>query len=179
MTDPEEANATDAEPVLFPVATWKLLLMSMVSFGLYEVYWGYKQWRSAKVALHEPMWPLGRAIFLPFSFRFLARDAEEIFAKRGSPQRVRFELLGNAYLLLGVATNCAGWVTALAPIAIAPLRLIPLIAFQRQINRVNLFAAPGVEPDARLTAASWVVIVLGSLATIGAALAEAVQLATR
>jgi hypothetical protein len=36
--------STEPPPELFTASTFKLVLMSLCTFGLYEVYWFYKNW---------------------------------------------------------------------------------------------------------------------------------------
>jgi len=98
------------------------------------------------------------AIILPFSFRFLARDAEDVFHKYGHPHSMHFELLGTLYFLLALASNCAALLGLAAFAAITPLRVSPLLVFQSLVNRATIAADPGAMVDARLNAVEWAVI---------------------
>ena len=47
----------------FPVSPLKFLVMHVCTFGLYTVYWAYKQWDRISTRDTEPMMPWARAIF--------------------------------------------------------------------------------------------------------------------
>ncbi len=61
-----EAGAAGApEPVFFAVSGLKLALMSVVTLGLYEVYWFYKNWKCVQRNTGDKLNVPLRAIFYP------------------------------------------------------------------------------------------------------------------
>lgn len=56
------------------VPVWRLVLMSVLSFGLYEVYWMYKNWQSIKRADRSSIWPAIRALFGGFTYFSMLTD---------------------------------------------------------------------------------------------------------
>src|SRR5687767_15670126 len=49
----------------FAVSLTKLAVMSLVTFGIYELYWSYKQWDAQRRRDTEDMMPFWRAVFAP------------------------------------------------------------------------------------------------------------------
>ena len=45
VTAPQFLPDEIESPIFFPVSTLKLILMSIVTFGSYEIYWFYKNWK--------------------------------------------------------------------------------------------------------------------------------------
>lgn len=51
------------QPVLFPVSPLKLVVMSTVTLGIYEIYWFYKNWKLVKQQTDRDIMPFWRAFF--------------------------------------------------------------------------------------------------------------------
>src|SRR5262245_18837432 len=59
-----DSTATGQPAPLFlyvPVA--RLVLLSIASLGVYEIYWVYKNWQFIKQRRAEDIWPFWRAVF--------------------------------------------------------------------------------------------------------------------
>jgi hypothetical protein len=68
----QAAEGSDAEqppvvaaPQYFSPTPLKFIAMSVCTFGLYELYWSYKNWRFVKDRDDLDIMPLGRAFFYP------------------------------------------------------------------------------------------------------------------
>lgn len=48
---------------LFHVSLTKLIIMFIATFGLYQVYWFYKQWQALKNYYDLDAWPIARSFF--------------------------------------------------------------------------------------------------------------------
>jgi len=59
-----DTNSNNIE--YFSVSLNKLAIMSVTTFGLYELYWFYKNWRAVKEQSGEKISPFWRAFFAPF-----------------------------------------------------------------------------------------------------------------
>ncbi len=51
---PVPAAATGDTPIFFPASRTKLLVMSLCTFGLYEYYWFYKNWKLVRDRVDLP-----------------------------------------------------------------------------------------------------------------------------
>ena len=60
----------------FDVSIWKLIVMSTVTFGAYQIYWFYRNWRMAKERGDDVI-PILRAIFAVLFAYTLFKDIRE------------------------------------------------------------------------------------------------------
>src|SRR5262249_4420660 len=56
------------------VSKLKFCIFSLVSFGLYELYWFYKNWKYIRNRDHSDIWPFWRALFSPIWCHGLVKD---------------------------------------------------------------------------------------------------------
>jgi hypothetical protein len=62
----------------FLVGTRKFVALHVVTLGLYQMYWFYRQWRKLRDVGGEEIWPIPRTIFCGlFSYWLFARVDEE------------------------------------------------------------------------------------------------------
>lgn len=66
VADVEESGATTLNPRFYVVSTRKFVLLYVSTFGLYLLYWFYRNWRQYRDASGEDLWPLPRTIFQIF-----------------------------------------------------------------------------------------------------------------
>src|SRR5262245_22041834 len=59
---PGPSSPAPSGPAWFAVGTAKLVVMSVATLGLYQIYWFYQQWKRVRDG-GEDVWPLPRAIF--------------------------------------------------------------------------------------------------------------------
>ncbi len=83
------------DPKFFIVAPSKLAVMSIATFGLYEIYWAYKNWQAIKEADDSNIMPFWRAVFAIFF-------AYRLFQRMGAKSPM---FLFVAYILLGFAVR--------------------------------------------------------------------------
>ena len=87
---------------------WRFVLFSVLTLGLYQVYWSYQCWRRIKRADNAQLWPLARAIFANITLFHLVTDVNGQRAMRGQEHREVSMLYPLAHLLLGVAYRLPG-----------------------------------------------------------------------
>jgi hypothetical protein len=68
---PPEAKLVDEQDnsvanKFFIVSPGKFLILYLGTFGLYDIYWSYKNWSNYRNATSGTQWPIARAIFAPF-----------------------------------------------------------------------------------------------------------------
>jgi hypothetical protein len=64
MTSPTPGVSTsNVETPFYPVATHKFIVMSICTFGLYELYWAYKCWKRIHQRSSENLRPFRRDFF--------------------------------------------------------------------------------------------------------------------
>lgn len=167
FTRPVAAAAGDLQaPPFFAVSLPKLLLMSVCTVGVYELYWFYRHWARIKAREQSAIAPFWRAVFA-FFFCY------SCFAKI----RAHGKAIDTTRELPAVAL-AAGWVvtTLLWKLPepwwwLSSLAVLFLLPVQAQANRVNAIAAPRHEPNAQLSGWNWSAVLLGGsfmlLALIG------------
>lgn len=129
------AEANFEPGIYFPVSASKLIILSLLSLGVYQVYWGYRNWRSIRQRDGGSLWAWARGLFLPLTLYWLYRDA-----KNHPRQDDRLRLgqaaivaLALGYLVIGVARNSQSPLYYLA-VVLTSLCLLPLAAHIRRIN---------------------------------------------
>lgn len=156
---------------LFPVAIWKLVLMMLATFGLYQIFWGYKHWTAIRTRTREEMMPLARGFFAIFFFHLLAKEVNDA----AEQQRIERRLQVSALMVLFVIF----WFSQLLPDPGWLLWfgiVIPLVLLQRLANEVIQKASPLVDRNDAIRGWNWLAVVLGIpfffLALIGAFMPE-------
>lgn len=143
---------------LFPVAPHKLAIMSICTFGFYELYWAYQQWKRIRLNSHESISAFWRAVFAPFWGFSLFNHVDGI----ASGRHVHFGwgggLLGLMYLVLNLSWRLPDpyWLVSFAT-------FVPLVIVQRSINVLNAAEQSNENPNTSYTAANIVAIVIGGL----------------
>lgn len=158
---PPEAVATPLP--LFPVATHKFIVLSICSFGLYEVYWSYKNWKRLKEASGEELSPVWRAIFAPLWGFSLFKRIRDVASSAGVPVAWSPGVLATVYLILNIMWRLPDpwWLVSFAT-------LIPMLPVQEAAQLTNERHA-GVGTEGRndsYSAANIALIVLGGLLVI-------------
>lgn len=142
----------------FVVGPGKLVVMSTVTLGVYQVFWFYKHWRQVRDVHGEDIWPVPRAIFSVFFCFSLFRRLEDEAALRGQTDAPSPALHAVAFFLLTLASRLPDpwWLITFASI-------LPLVPFQRAASAIALHAAPGTDPNTSFSGLNWVGIVVGGL----------------
>lgn len=87
-------------PIFFTTSTLKFVVMSICTFGLYELYWFYKNWVLIKERTGQNIMPFWRTVFAPFwaysCFKHIKITADE----NAVPESLSIGLLAAAYFLL-------------------------------------------------------------------------------
>jgi hypothetical protein len=145
---------------LFPVATHKFVVLSLCSFGVYQLFWCYRNWQRIGDTSREAISPLWRAVFAPlwaFSLFGEIRDMARANEVRVAWNSTLLALLYLAFNLLWRLPDEIWWV--------AFGSLLPMIPVQYTAQQVNRSRAGLVTEDAnvRYTWKNMVLICFGGL----------------
>lgn len=120
-------NRKDTELAYFPVSHVKFAILSMVTLGLYQFYWFYKQWVYVRDRDDSSIMPFFRAIFLPLWFYALylelKKDSLERFGRSrlpGAPIIVLLLILLIAFNFLGYSNTIVGFAEYLSFLCLMP-----------------------------------------------------------
>jgi hypothetical protein len=162
-----QVPAQVGRPRFFDVSLTKFFIMSLATFGLYNLYWFYKQWQSERSYTREdlsPFWRTAFATLWAFSLFRRIKAAVERARPGDSFEAIPFAI---AYFVLSATVRLPdpAWLVTF-------FSVLPLLPAQAAINRVNTDLAPSAPHNDRFTASNVIVIVVGvlmlALAIIGA-----------
>jgi hypothetical protein len=150
---------TNAEPKrqFFDVSVLKLVVMSIVTFGFYELYWFYRHWRMAKDR-GEDVTPWARALFAVFFVYPLFKNVRQAGRAASVDAAANAGGLAALFILLQISWRLPDpfWLAAFATV-------VPLAIVQRDIGRIH--RAMGLDPgiNSRFTGKNYLAIVIGGL----------------
>lgn len=127
---------------LFPVATHKFILLSLCTFGLYQLYWCQQNWQRLKDASGERLSPMWRASLAPlWGFSLFERIHAQGLA-RGVDVRWSATLLAACYLTFSILQQLPDtfqWMSLAA--------LLPMLPVQQTTQLINAAAAADLDAD--------------------------------
>jgi hypothetical protein len=158
----ESPSLPTQQPLFFPVSLLKLLVMSTVTFGLYELFWFYKNWKfiQARNPWRRVM-PLWRVFWGFFYCYSCFKEIREESKTRGVSLSLPAGLLATIWIVLQLAWKFPGPLCMLG--WLTPLALIPL---QLAVNKLNRLVAPQHNANSRFSAWNIVGIVFGGIMII-------------
>ncbi|MBN2993784.1 hypothetical protein JWR97_23950 [Pseudomonas cedrina subsp. fulgida] len=89
----------------YVISKKKLLILSLLSFGLYTCVWMYKNWSLYKKVHQVDIWPLARAVFFIFFMHKLYRRADDRIARSGRKFDFDFEQWATVFVVVNVGAN--------------------------------------------------------------------------
>ncbi len=145
-------------PMYFPVSPLKLIVMSVCTFGVYELYWFYKNWCLIKEREKLDIRPFWRAVFAYFfclsCFKKIRTTAQTLNLKES----------------IAAGPLAAGWIIVSLlwwlpdPYWLLFYFAMPfLIPVQILVTKVNATADPGCEENKRFTAWNIAAVVFGGM----------------
>ena len=155
----------------FAVSVGKFAVMSLCTFGFYELYWAYKHWDAVRRREQESLSPFWRAFFAPlWGFSLLPR-LRQLTAVYRVPATWSGSGLALAYFLIHIAYRLPDplWLISL-------LSFLPLLVVQRSVNELNRAVAPEAPRNDSYSGLNVVGIVLGGMIVLLAILGTLVSL---
>jgi hypothetical protein len=160
-----EKPLTDIE--YFAISSKRLALFSILTFGIYEIYWFYKNWQAVKKAEGQNISPFWRAIFAVFFCHSLFKKVLESAKNRGYQKSYSSGWLATAYILLLVVGNGLSKVESNDPglnliwLIVAVATFVPLLSVQKAINFNNEKVKGGVVSKQGFSGGEVTLIVIG------------------
>jgi len=154
-------NRPDLEAPYFSVAIHKLIVMSVTTLSMYQIYWFYQNYQRLNQRTGSGGSPFWRALLAPLTanglFAHVRTDAQSRFIP------VSWSSAGIAVIYLCLTLICffdyPWWTLALASV-------FALVPVQATVDAVNRKVAPSVARDDRYSAANAVAIAGGLALTI-------------
>ena len=143
-------------PVFFSISAGKLAILSICSFGIYEIYWFYKNWRLERKRTHEAIMPFWRALFgVLFCYSLFRRIRDYAITIKLVPNfnagwRAAF------FILLSILWRLPDpfWL-------ISTLTFLPLLGVQKQANLINKKVVPDIKEKSSLSGGEGAIIGIG------------------
>lgn len=151
-------EALRATPFFFPVSLLKLVVLSTCTFGLYEMYWFWRNWNRIRVLGEPEIKPSLRAFFLIFYCYPCFIRIKLVGISRGVISAPPFGLLAICYILATFLWRLPAplWLICFIKVAF-------LLPVQSYVNQINAVASPGHDPNSRFSIGNWIAVVLGGL----------------
>ena len=151
---------TNQGPPFFPVSEGKLLTLYLLSFGLYGIYWFYKNWQLQQASMDKKIYPLLRAIFSIFFTHSLFKRINQQASELEKEHRFNANLMATLYVVTIVLSHLidrlsiagdgdtadsravlyetmSGNTLIIISVGIFLLSAFPLVQVQATANRIN------------------------------------------
>ena len=183
---PPEADVSappeEEAPRYYVVAPFKFMLLSIMTFGLYFVYWFYKNWQMIKVRDGDDSWPVARAIFYIFFTHSLCTDIDIRARERDPHYSWGPGTIATAFVALSVISNLIDRIVPdeyfdgpMLLATLSPVLILPMILLQAQ-KAINFACRDDRgNTNRRITASNiawiivfaivWIVVIIGVIAT--------------
>lgn len=153
-----DSKAMVMEPYFFATSTLKLILMSISTFGIYEIYWFYKNWVIVKNRTGEKIMPFWRALFSPIWAYGFFKHINNSLVEDNVNKALPIGFLAVLFFILQ-----ALWRLPDPYWFISFLSFVPLILVNNAASEINLKLIPDFDGNKKFSTANWVGIVLGGL----------------
>ncbi len=145
-----DMSSGDTTPIFLYIPLSRLIFMSIISFGFYEAYWIYKNWRYLKERDNLQIQPFWRGIFGIFYCHSILKS---IYNDRiaNNYEKAKFSAGGLAlgWIILRLLGNALGRAADIGANLLGLIISFPTFLFfvpvQNYINRVNSIKQPKPE----------------------------------
>lgn len=138
----------------FPVSEGKLITLYIVSFGMYSIYWFYKNWKIQQATMDKKISPVWRSIFSIFFTHALFRRIDQQSVHLDKKHRFNANTLATLFVAAIIVSNVLDQLTQLTVSAdmfgtvslnsiivtsliLFFLSIYPLARVQATVNRIN------------------------------------------
>lgn len=139
----ENSGEKDSGIEYFAISPQRLALFSIITFGIYEIYWFYKNWQAVKKFEGQDISPFWRAVFAVFFCYSLFKKVLESAKNHAYRGSYSAGWLAAAYILLLLGGNGLSRVETydigfnLVWLLVVSAAFIPLLPVQKAINFNN------------------------------------------
>ncbi len=141
-----------------PISIRKVVILSLATFGAYQIHWFYQNWWAVRLRGRFRVKPLWRSLlFFVFCYPLFLRIKSSAQA-HGVTSGFRPIVAGAVCTVFALVWRLdeTFWPTVV-------LTTIPLVAAQREINRLSAVVAPSVEPNDTFSRWQVVGVTIGGL----------------
>ena len=113
--------------------TLKLASLSLVTLGLYPLYWFWQNWRAIKRETGGTQWPWARALFAPLWSFLCFSDLRDIAVSRRRELAFAPGLLAAVYFVLNLGGRLPGGMGLVSLLTFVPI--LPINSLLRRYHR--------------------------------------------
>ncbi len=164
MTEEHSSAVHNASPPYFPVSVPKLIIMSVCTFGIYELYWFYKHWQSEMNRTKQKLSPFWRAVFAVFFCYPLFKKVREMSHEHQIDMWFSPGSMALAYISLAITFSFTAFGIQVIwehPFYITLLSVLPLAAIQSEVHKLNKKIAPAAGRNARFSGLNILAVLIG------------------
>jgi hypothetical protein len=157
--------------VAVPLA--RFVLMSLLTFSLYEIWWFYANWKRVQQRTGQNMYPFWRAIFAPIFCYFFVETVRQTSEKASVPVPLSAGVVAVSYLALIMTQELPDpwwWLCGFS--------FLPLIPVVQHVERLHHSLYPGLESYAPFGKGHVLSALIG-VPMVGLAVAGTMMLPTR
>ncbi|MEJ0087562.1 MAG: hypothetical protein WDO72_17960 [Pseudomonadota bacterium] len=158
VADVGHGGLVDQSNPYFAVGLVKLAVMNMVTFGIYQVYWFYRQWNFVRVRDRSDIWPVPRAIFAIIFVYPLFQRIRSDAAQHQVPGGLAAGPLATVFILCNFIWRAPDpwWLAGF-------LTTVVVVVAQKVVNEINVAASPDHDRNERFGGWNWFGIVVGGV----------------
>ena len=145
-------------PLYFPVSILKLIVMSVCTMGIYDLYWFYKNWKIIKEREKIGVSPFWRAFFAYFFCYSLLKTIRTTAQSLNLNRSIAAGQLAAGWIIFTLLFSIPGPFSLLT--YFAGLFLVPV---QRLVNEINISETPRLDANTRFTPWNMVAILVGGI----------------
>jgi len=129
-----EQGNFDTSPEFFPITPNKLIIMSICTLGIYEIYWFYRNWKYLKIKKQLKISPFWRSIFSIIFCYSLFKHINNYAKEKGIEEHISQGSLAFAYIIITLSIRLPDpyWIVSI-------IAFLPLLSVQKLINQLNHF----------------------------------------
>lgn len=146
------------EPLFFSTSNFKLVLMSICTFGMYELFWFYKNWDLIKKRRVQKIMPFWRAFFAPIWAYSCFKEIED-----SALQNRLSETMPIVFLAIGYFITQALWRLPDPYWLLSTFTFVFIIPANNIGLRVNESINPSFENNSSFSGTNIIAIVIGGL----------------
>lgn len=153
----ESSRKSREEQQYFAVTPTKFVIMGIFSFGLYEIYWFYKNWYLIRKRNKNSIYPFWRAVFARIWTYFFVENLNQSAEQNGIDKS---DSAGVAIIYFVLA---ATWRLPEPFFILGVTSFVPLIPINNLCGKLQQKVTPSLPINGGLSMGNWVVIVAGTL----------------
>jgi hypothetical protein len=155
---PESLSARNSKPIYFPVSLTKLVVMNFCTWGVYQFYWFYENWKLIQEREQSEISPFWRTFFAFIYCYVLFQKVQSAATSLEIRQSISPNALASGWLLLSLLLVLPDpyWLVNF-------LSVFFLIPVQQNANRINESLVPGHDRNERFSFWNKVAVAIGGV----------------